>query len=137
MHSPIKAKWHVNTTNYIMFAQFICLHISLCVSHCIFIHVLDISTSCSSAARSKVPNKSIPLAPSHFRHRGGEKIRGRQEDLLLLGTKDAQHEVVAVAEVPVLDSAGGVVNHEGIQKLLFDLENKTRSFLDQTWRTQK
>jgi hypothetical protein len=59
------------------------------------------------------------------RHRGGEKIRGRQEDLLLLGTKDAQHEVVAVAELPVLDSAGGVKKkHERIQKVFFDLENQ-------------
>ena len=85
---------------------------------------LCLYTSCCSAKVQGPFANSIPLAPSHFRHRGGEKIRRRQEDLLLLGTKDAQHEVVAVAEVPVLDSAGGVVNHERIQKVLFDLENQ-------------
>jgi hypothetical protein len=66
------------------------------------------------------------------RHRGGEKIRGRQEDLLLLGTKDAQHEVVAVAELPVLDSAGGVKKNTKGYKRCSSIW-KTRSFLEQTW----
>ena len=64
MHSPIKAKWHVNTSNYIMFAQSVySLHISLCISHCIFIHVLDISMSIYILLFGKGPRSLCQFHP--------------------------------------------------------------------------